>query len=454
MQLTEKRPALPGGCGRRWVQVAVAVVVLSCAMVTTLVVVPLISPTIGASVADELQKIMGPGPVAELEAVSFWFEDVINRSRYHLSGGQPQISWAITAQTRPTPTARIVTPMASREHLMPISQPTITPVWLAEVGRAMVITVTATAQPTSTPTPSSTPTASPTATPTSLPGVVDAPPCLGGGWQAFGPLSDHPSMARASVDPDPSRPYAQVALVRFDLSQVRLHLVAGKTEPVPARNVPPFPRPATIPAADQSGGELLAAFNGGFKSRHGAYGMMVDGTTILPPKDNIATLALYQDGSIRLGAWGRGITTTQELIAYRQNCALLVDAGDINSSVADGKRSDWGYTVAGLATTWRSGLGVSRDGRFLIYAVGNSLTVESLALALQEAGSFYAMELDINHAYTTFVTYRASTDAKSPHPAVAEKLLEQMIGSASEYLVPCDRDFFYVTLVSKKQDGT
>jgi hypothetical protein len=443
MQLSEDESAPPGGCGLRSLQAAVAIIILSCGIVTTLVVVPFISPTIGASVADQLQRIVGPGPVAELETISFWFQDVINRARYRLSGGQPQISWANTSASRPLPT-RNVTPTKTR------ARPTLTPGHPAEVGPTVVVTITAAATSTSTAIPSATP----TATPTPLPGVVDAPPYLDAGWQAFGPSSGSPSMARSSVNPDPSRLYAEVALVRFDVAQIRLHLMAGKTEPVAARGVPPFPRPATVPAADQSGSKLLAAFNGGFKSRHGGYGMMVDGTTILPPKDNIATLALYRDGGIRLGAWGREITTTLDLIAYRQNCALLVDAGEINPSVTNGKRSEWGYTVEGLTTTWRSGLGISRDGRFLIYAVGNSLTVESLALALQEAGAYYAMELDINHTYTTFVTYGPAKDTQSPHPVVAEKLLEQMIGSDSEYLAPCDRDFFYITLASPRHDST
>jgi len=108
--------------------------------------------------------------------------------------------------------------------------------------------------------------------------------------------------------------------------------------------------------------------------------------SLLPPKDGIATLAIYRDGSVRLGAWGRGITSTLDLVAFRQNCPLLLDAGQINPSVNDGSRKEWGYTVENLDTTWRSGVGISRDGRFLIYVAGNLLTVESLGRTLQEGG--------------------------------------------------------------------
>ena len=58
-----------------------------------------------------------------------------------------------------------------------------------------------------------------------------------------------------------------------------------------------------IPVADQS--HLIAAFNGGFKAINGHYGMMVDGVTLLPPLPGFATLAIYRDGHVNIGA-GRG----------------------------------------------------------------------------------------------------------------------------------------------------
>ena len=177
---------------------------------------------------------------------------------------------------------------------------------------------------------------------------------------------------------------------------------------------------------------------------------MADGVTILPPRQGLATVAMYADGSIRLGAWGRDMTTTLDLIDYRQNCPLLVDAGQINPSVTSGSRQAWGYTVNNADTTWRSGLGLSRDGRFLIYAVGNSLTVEALARALQQGDADSAMQLDINGFYTRFVTYQVASNAQTPANAlVANKLLNQMTGDQLQFLKPYDRDFFYVTA---KQD--
>jgi hypothetical protein len=229
------------------------------------------------------------------------------------------------------------------------------------------------------------------------------------------------------------------------VSRTRLHLVAGTLEPIAAPGTPRFPCPGVIPAGVQAGGSLLAAFNGGFKAVNGHYGMMVDGVTILLSIDNLATLALYQDGTIRIGAWGRDIMPVPDLVAYRQNCPLLVDVGQINPAVNDGSRFEWGSTVHNLDTTWRSGLGINRDGQFLIYAAGSSLTVQSLADALQTAGAYYAMQLDINSAFTIFDTFQPAPDAQSSHPVVAVKLLNQMVGGPKQFLVPDKRDFVYVT---------
>jgi hypothetical protein len=410
--------------GRRWIWAfGIVIVVIFFTMGATLAALPVLSPGLGASAADALRAVIGPGPVAEIESISFQLQDVANQIRYRLTGGQPQMTWAAAGQSEPTPGPG---PTASA------SAP-VTPSPKSDASTFKSPKVQA---------PSNITGQAERVAP--VLSVVDAPPYVGGGWQAFGSsVAGSPAMARATVKPDPTRPYAPAALVRIDLSQTRLGLVPGTVEPVAAKDVPLFPRPGDIPAGDQS--MLLAAFNGGFKAVHGGYGMMVDGITILPPRDSIATLAIYHDGSVRLGAWGRDITPTPDMVAYRQNCPLLVDAGQINPSVNDGSRKEWGYTVKNLDTTWRSGLGISRDGRFLIYAVGPSLTVESLGRALQVAGAYYAMQLDINGFYTRFVAYAPSNAANSKYPVKADKLLKEMSGGSTQFLTPYDRDLFYVT---------
>jgi hypothetical protein len=251
--------------------------------------------------------------------------------------------------------------------------------------------------------------------------------------------------ARGSVKPDSTRPYAQAAVVRIDLAEVDLHFMLGTQEPVAAKGTQPVSRTGAIPVRDQLPDRLLVAFNGGFKAIHGNYGVIADGVTIITPTYGLASLAIYQDGSIDLGAWGSDINPSDNLVDLRQNCPLLVNGGEINPTVNDGSRKEWGYTVKNLDTTWRSGIGISRDGRFLIYAAGNSLTVQSLAQALIMAGAYHAMQLDINGFYTRFAIYHAA-GAKSHHSVVADKLLNQMTILPGQFLDPYDRDFFYVTL--------
>jgi hypothetical protein len=406
---------------RKWLRVVVAIGAIFVLLLVGLVAIPILSPATGAALADDLRAIFGPEFVAQIESASFRIQDTVNRARYQASGGQSQLNWAEGTVTT----------------TLEIKRPTKTaPAKAVPAGTAQPGTV-------ATPQPAFAAPAQPDTT------VLTAPSPANLEWQPYGALvNGTPIMARSFVKPDPGRPYAQAALVRIDLSQIQLHLVPGTIEPVVAKPIPGFKRPGIIPTADQSPDILLAAFNGGFKSIHGHYGMMVDGTTLLGPTDGLATIALLPDGSIRIGQWGRDLTLNDNPTWYRQNCPLLVDAGQINPHVTDENRREWGYTVKNLDTTWRSGLGISQDGEFLIYAAGNSLTVQSLAEALQQAGAYYAMQTDINGFYTRFVTYQPASNAKATYPLVANKLLNEMSGDPALFLHPYDRDFFYVTLRS------
>ena len=407
---------------RKWSWVFLTVGGFIVLLLSGLVAIPALSPATGAALADDLRAIFGPEFVAQLESASFRIQDSVNRARYQASGGQPQLNWA---QDTVTTTLRITRPAKA----VPTKAVVVASARLAVIAK-----------------PQSTAVGS---TPVEVTAIT-APSPANLDWQAYGAeVNGAPIMARSFVKPDPDRPYAQAALVRIDLSQVQLHLVPGTVEPVAAKPIAGFKRPGVIPTADQFPDSLLAAFNGGFKAVHGHFGMMVGNTTLLPPQDGLATIALRPDGSIQIGQWGRDLSAADNLTWYRQNCPLLVDAGQINLHVDDENHKEWGYTVKNLDTTWRSGLGISQDGRFLIYAAGNSLTVRSLAQALQQAGAYYAMQIDINGFYTRFVTYRPADNPRATgHSLVADKLLNEMSGDPALFLHPYDRDFFYITLKS------
>jgi hypothetical protein len=406
---------------RLGLRIAVSMLAIVFFAVGGLVAVPIISPATGAAMADWLRGIIGPEATAEIESVAFKLQDVFNSTRYQVSGGQSQISWEDPTVTTTKPAADPAPAPRTGGSLKPVAnKPIADPIEPRAPRPAGGLGID----------------------------VVTAPSDVTG-WQSFGATAANsdPIMARAVVKPDPTRPYAQAALVRIDLSKVQLHLMPGTVEPTAVKGAPAVARSGEIPATDQVNGLLLAAFNGGFKAVHGGYGMQLDsGAIIRPAMDGIATLGLYRDGTVKIGAWGRDLQAGSDLIAFRQNCLLLVDAGQINPHVNDESRKEWGYTVKNLDTTWRSGVGLSKDGRFLIYAVGNSLTVESLAQALQQAGAEYAMQLDINGFYTRFVTYAPATDSTAGPTLVANKLLKEMSGDPALFLHPYDRDFFYLTV--------
>jgi Phosphodiester glycosidase len=449
--------------------------------------VPVISPAAGAQLADVLRGIFGPQAVAQLESISFKIEDIVNGARYQLNGGQSQISFSDTAaaaNTAPGPDTVVdvtdqpapatpepdalaaatdqpllATPDSQQGAALQPTTPapqqgmesqTTAPALMVTATKSLMPNLVAPKQadkiqPTSPPITATASALAPTiAAPTASALPLTAPDLVLT-WQPFGPApADQQVMARTLVQPDPARPYAAAALVRIDLAQSELHFVLGTKEPIAVKGTPAIQRAGMIPAADQAVNRLIAAFNGGFKTINGHYGVFYQGVTLVPFKDNLATMVIYKNGATRIGAWGRDLIMTPDVVVARQNCPLLVDAGNINPDVINESRAEWGYTVKNLDTTWRSGVGLSQDGRFLIYAAGPSLTVQSLARALQQAGAYYAMQLDINGWYTRFATYTPAGNT-ARFAVTANSLLNQMTVPPAQFLTPYDRDFLYVT---------
>ena len=268
-----------------------------------------------------------------------------------------------------------------------------------------------------------------------------------GGWiaeeRAPPPYTSLPLMARTFLRPDPLRPAAIVTLAQFDTRFIRLHMVAGTTQPGGPRGVY---GPGVIPASDQQSNALLAAFNGGFMYADGQYGMQVNRTLYVPPQPGNATVAVTKTGQIIIGAWGvdqRLTSTNSALVAWRQNAFLLIDHGVINPLTQNGAL--WGLTVLNQpwAYTWRSGLGITAQGT-LLYAEGNLLSAQTLARALSAAGAVMAMQTDINHYWVRcFLYHREQNGALH-----IIKLDPTMYGTGSEYVHSTFRDFFYMTRLS------
>lgn len=381
------------GTPKRWVKaLIVGYLILHLGVVFVLAVVPAMFPAVGASMADFLRGVFGPQPVAMLESVSARLHDTMNRNLY--KGSVPQIEWSSSPPLKQTLAA---TPSGGHAKLAVVN---------VGAGRS---------------------------------NVIAAVPQIG--WQAYGPVVNGSyTMARALISPDPSRPYAGVALVRMDLFSLQLHMMPGYLEPSHAPQVVrAIPNLGAVPVNDQQ--DLIAAFNGGFKTVNGHYGMMVDGVTLLPARTNMGTVAIYRDGHVQIGAWGKDIVPSGDIIALRQNCPPLIDAGKLNPDLPVNNRNEWGYT-GNTDITWRTGLGITQDGRYLIYAVGNGTSATMLANVLKEAGAYAAIQLDINQYYAHFETYQPTASANK---LTADRLLDKMLNEPKIYLTPNARDFFYLT---------
>jgi hypothetical protein len=168
---------------------------------------------------------------------------------------------------------------------------------------------------------------------------------------------------------------------------------------------------------------------------------MVDGVTVLPPRQDLGTVAIYADGHVALGAWGTDLGATPDMVAWRQNGPLLIRHGLAADPTTTDTPAVWGEIVGGKTATWRSGLGLSADGRTLYYAVGPSLTLVSLTRTLILAGSANAVQLDMNDYWVHFDSFHLAAGRLQPRPLLAEMATQ----GDKRFLDRYSRDFFYLT---------
>ena len=83
----------------------------------------------------------------------------------------------------------------------------------------------------------------------------------------------------------------------------------------------------TAPIRPAQAATLVAAFNGGFKMNQARGGYYTEGRTIDPLRAGAASLVIYADGSVGIGAWGRDVTMTPQVVSVRQNLPPLVAGG-------------------------------------------------------------------------------------------------------------------------------
>lgn len=253
-----------------------------------------------------------------------------------------------------------------------------------------------------------------------------------------------PAFYKTAVRMDPKRPYDNIVLIAADMRQLDINMTAGTVTPESS-----FGNRGSglVPRDDEITNRLVAAFNGGFKTAHGAYGMIVDKTTILPPIPYSATLAVRDNGQVAMGTWYNSMTPPEDVKSLRQNLPPLLSNGRFNPT---GKRK-WGGTASDLDDihTTRSAVGV-RPKNTLVYAWCKSCSADSLGQALLAAGCAYGMHLDMNPTHTGWSYYR--TDAKDLDNNERFKRFEVAKGSPNmdfkeeRYIQRDVKDFFFLTL--------
>lgn len=255
-----------------------------------------------------------------------------------------------------------------------------------------------------------------------------------GTWQVLAQVNGAPALVGAYLRPDAAHTSYVAGVVSMDPRILRFELHPGTTDPGSGNwGVAP-----TIAAGSRAG--LLATFNGGFKVNESGGGFFLNGVTRGTLTPGIASLVFYKDGHVAVGVWGRDVTMTADVVGVRQNLHLVVDQSAVPAGVDSNVQSAWGPTIGGKEFVWRSGVGVTADGR-IIFVYGPALSVRTLADLLHQAGCVEAMQLDINPAWMSFMYYNPAPDPANPTPT---KLLPTQERPADRYFTPTSRDFVAV----------
>ncbi len=260
-----------------------------------------------------------------------------------------------------------------------------------------------------------------------------------GVWVAADPEASRrqPLAFKTLVHPDRDRSYAELFVVALDLERVELHAVAGSSEPEStAPGARDYVRGAIVPK--QWRAALLAAFNGGFKSRHGHFGMRVNGVTLARPRAESCTIARYESGALRIGTY-RKLPDPEEMVWFRQTPGCMVEGGRQHPRLRDSK--SWGATLDGETVIRRSAVGLDASRRVLFVGISNGTTAEALARGMAHAGADTVAQLDVNYSFPRFLFYQHADGDLRTLP-----LAKGFVYSEGQYVSGRSaRDFFFVT---------
>jgi len=266
-----------------------------------------------------------------------------------------------------------------------------------------------------------------------------SPPLPGEGqWHPVGRLVDGvPAVYEAFVRPDPVHTSQVVGIAWMDTKLLHATLYSGSYIPGGG------PYTHSAPISPTAATTLVAAFNAGFRMDQAQGGYYTDGRTIIGLRTGAASFVIYKNGSATVGAWGRDVTMTPDVVSVRQNLDLLVDNGQPVPGLNANDTSQWGFTLGNNIYVARSAVGVTANGA-LVYVGGPSLNITSLADLLVRAGVVRGMELDINPDWVQYSVYTPSTPDGAATTANGTPLVSSMVygGQGRYFQSYWSRDFF------------
>jgi hypothetical protein len=269
-------------------------------------------------------------------------------------------------------------------------------------------------------------------------------------WQKAGRLvGGRPAVYETLLVPPGDSKRAGIAWMDTHLLSARLY--SGSMSPGGG------PYKYTAPVTQTAASSLVAAFNGGFKMADAHGGYYTEGRTVRPLVRGGASLVIYADGSVRVGAWGSDVAWTPSVVAVRQNLFPLVVGGKPSVLASTRRWRAWGGTCPcgkgqhGSEYQWRSGLGVTAGGA-LIYVVGPVLSPLQVADLLVRAGAVRGMQLDINPTWPVFASFKPAAPDGLAAPSNGARLVDTYLGPATFFDPTYARDF--VTMSARPMPGT
>ncbi len=268
--------------------------------------------------------------------------------------------------------------------------------------------------------------------------IVSNPLLNEGVWQPLGQrVEGVPTMYISYFRPDKIHTSLVSAVVWMDQKLLSARLVPGVQDP----GGQGWSWMGEVPRAARA--SLVAAFNSGFYIRDSQGGYYSEGRTVAPLRDGAASLVIYKNGVATVGAWGRDVSMSGDVQSVRQNLTMIVNNGKPVDGLTADTGNTWGATYGNTVLAWRSAVGVTRDGA-LLFGCGDGLSAVSLADIMVRAGAVRAMEMDINHVWVTFESFRPAPN--SSYGAAAKNILDGMWVHPERFLQIDERDFVAMLL--------